>query len=102
MSSRQPSAAARRSSMSNPTPFPLGRWAAVLVPGIALYFAPLPGLDVAQRHLLALFAATIISLVARPVPMGVSVIVTMTLLSLTGTLPLAKVLSGFGNVSCGY
>lgn len=85
--------------MRHPTPFPLSRWAIVLLPGLVLYFAPLPGLDAAQRHLLALFAATIISLVARPVPMGVSVLVTMTLLSLTGTLPLAKVLAGFGNAT---
>jgi len=85
--------------MSTPIPFPLRRWALVLVPGLALYCAPLPGLDAPQRHLLALFAGTIIALVARPVPMGVSLIVTMTLLSLTGTLPLAKVLSGFGNAT---
>src|SRR5262249_31725115 len=73
------------------------RWVAVLVPGALLYFLPVPGLDAGQRHLLAIFAATIISLVARPMPMGVSVILAMTLLVLTRTLPPAKVLSGFSN-----
>ncbi len=49
------------------------------------------------RGLLAIFAATIVALVARPVPMGVSVVIAMTLLVLTGTLPSANVLSGFSN-----
>ena len=83
--------------MSHSTSLLLRRWAVVILPGLALYLAPLPGLDAGQRHLFALFAATIIALVVRPVPMGVSLLVTMTLLSLTGTLPLTTVLSGFGN-----
>lgn len=74
------------------------RWAAVLIPGAILYFAPLPSLSVNQRHLLAIFAATVISLIAQPVPMGVSVLVAMTLLALTRTLPPLAVLAGFSNV----
>jgi DASS family divalent anion:Na+ symporter len=70
---------------------------AVLAPGLLLYFLPVPGLNPGQRHLLAIFAATIISLVAQPVPMGVSVVVAMTMLVLTNTLPGAKALSGFSN-----
>jgi DASS family divalent anion:Na+ symporter len=64
-----------------------------------LYFVPVPGLDAAQRHLLAIFAATIISLVARPVPMGISVVLAMTVLVLTHTLQPARVLSGFSNAT---
>lgn len=75
------------------------RWAAVLVPGALLYFFPLPGLNAPQSHLLAVFVATIIALVAQPVPMGVSVVVAMTVLALTRTLPPAKILSGFSNVT---
>ena len=75
------------------------RWAAVLVPGLLLYLLPLPDLNTVQRHLLAIFAATIVALVAQPVPMGASVVVAMTLLALTGTLPPAKVLSGFANIT---
>lgn len=75
------------------------RWAAVLAPGLLLYLLPLPGLNVVQRHLLAIFAATIVALVAQPLPMGASVVVSMTLLALTGTLPPAKVLSGFSNIT---
>ncbi len=73
------------------------RWAVVILPGLILYFVPLPGFNAVQQHLLAIFAATIVALVARPVPMGVSVLLGATLLLLTGTLPLEKVLAGFGN-----
>jgi divalent anion:Na+ symporter, DASS family len=73
------------------------RWASVLVPGLILYFAPIPGLTPAQRHLLAIFVASVIGLVSQPMPMGVTVLVAMTLLALTRTLPYAKVLTGFAN-----
>ncbi len=75
------------------------RWALVLIAGALLYFLPLPGLNSAQRHLLAIFVSTIIALVAQPAPMGVSVLLATTVLALTGTLPASKVLSGFGNVT---
>ncbi len=52
-----------------------------------------------QGHLVGVFLATIIALVAQPIPMGVSVLIAMTLLAMTGTLPPAKVLSGFSNVT---
>src|ERR1017187_5974267 len=75
------------------------RWAVVLVPGGLLYFFALPGMNTAQEHLLAIFAATIIALVAQPVPMAVSVLLAMTLVAMTGTLTPARVLGGFGNVT---
>lgn len=81
------------------TKTPIVRWAYVLVPGLALYFAPLPELTAEQRHLLAFFAATIIALVVRPVAMGLCVLLSMTLLALTGTLTPTEVLSGFGNTT---
>ncbi len=73
------------------------RWLVILVPALLIYFAPLPVLNPAQRHLLAIFVGTILALVAQPVPMAVSVLVAMTTLVLTNTLPPAKALSGFGN-----
>src|SRR5579862_2910244 len=68
-------------------PVPWLRWAIVLTPGLLLYFVPIPGLVAMQSHLLAIFVACIIGLVAQPVPMGVTIVVAMTLLTLTGTLP---------------
>jgi hypothetical protein len=38
---------------------------------VLLYLWPLPGLTPVQGHLLAIFAATVIALVAQPVPAGV-------------------------------
>lgn len=75
------------------------RWAAVVLPGLLLYFLPIPGFSEPQRHLLGIFVATIIALVAQPVRMGVSVIIALTLLALTRTLPPGKVLSGFSNLT---
>jgi DASS family divalent anion:Na+ symporter len=75
------------------------RWAVVLVPGVLLFFFALPGLNQQQSRLLGFFLATIIALVAQPVRMGVSVVIAMTLIAITGTLPPAKVLSGFANVT---
>jgi DASS family divalent anion:Na+ symporter len=75
------------------------RWAVVLTPGALLYFFSLPGLNQMQGRLLGVFVATIIALVAQPVRMGVSVVIAMTVLAVTQTLPPAKVLSGFANVT---
>ena len=71
----------------------------VLIPGVLLYFLPLPGLTHAQARVFGVFVATIIALVAQPVRMGVSVLIAMTLLAVTGTLPATRVLSGFANVT---
>src|SRR5215471_11922941 len=78
-------------------PVPWRRWAVVLIPGALLYFLPIPGFTPVQRHLLAVFLASIIALVAQPVPMGVSLMCALTILGLTRTVSAAKVLSGFSN-----
>jgi DASS family divalent anion:Na+ symporter len=75
------------------------RWAIVLVPGFLLYFVPISGLTATQSHLLAIFVASIIGLVAQPIAMAVTLLVAMTLLALTGTLSAGEVLSGFGNIT---
>ena len=78
-------------------PIPWKRWTIVLVPGALLYFVPIPGFTPVQQHLLAVFLATVVSLVAQPVPMGVSLMVALAVLGLTRTVPANKVLSGFSN-----
>lgn len=69
----------------------------VLAPGALLYFFPWPGFTEPQRHLVAVFLATVLSLVVKPAPMGVCVLVAMTLLAVTGTVPANRVLLGFSN-----
>jgi DASS family divalent anion:Na+ symporter len=81
------------------TPSILWRWAIVIGPGAALWFARISGLNAQQEHLFAVFFATIIALVAQPVRMGVSVVLAMTFLAVSGTLTPAKTLSGFSNVT---
>jgi DASS family divalent anion:Na+ symporter len=75
------------------------RWAVVLAPGLLLYFFSFPGLNELQGRLLGVFASTIIALVAQPVRMGTAALLAITVLALTRTLPPAKVLSGFSNVT---
>lgn len=75
------------------------RWACVLIPGFLIYFTPLGDFTPTQRHLLAFFVATIIALATRPAPMGVVVFLSMTLIALTGTLPLDRALSGFSSTT---
>jgi divalent anion:Na+ symporter, DASS family len=77
----------------------LSRWLIVLLPGFLIWTLPFAELTPPQRHLLAIFVATIVALVAQPVPMGVSALTSMTLLALSGTLPPARVLSGFSNLT---
>jgi DASS family divalent anion:Na+ symporter len=85
--------------ISAPQPTAWWRWAVVLVPGALPYFFQFPGFNQQQSRLLGVFLATIVALVAQPVRMGVSVLVAMTVLAVTGTLAPAKVLSGFSNVT---
>jgi DASS family divalent anion:Na+ symporter len=75
------------------------RWAVVLVPGVLLYFLPLPAFSPPQRHLFAVFVATIVALVAQPVPMGVAAMSAIALLAATRTLEPARVLAGFGDTT---
>ena len=70
-----------------------------MVPGLLLYTFPVPGLNQQQGRLLGVFVATIIALVAQPIRMGVTVVVAMTVLAFTRTLPPAKILSGFSNLT---
>ncbi|HVU34240.1 MAG TPA: DASS family sodium-coupled anion symporter [Opitutaceae bacterium] len=76
---------------------PLARWAAVVLPGVVLYFTPVAGLEPGPRHLLALFTALIVSFMVRPAPMGVSALVVLALAGVTGTLPPNRIFAGFAN-----
>jgi len=75
------------------------RWGVVLAPGVALFVVTIPGLNAMQCRLLGIFLSTIIALVAQPAPMGVSIMLALTVLALTRTLPAAKLFSGFANVT---
>lgn len=75
------------------------RWLAVLLPGVLIWVIPWPGLTSPQRHLLAVFVATISALVAHPVPMGVSALTAMTFLAVADVVSPQRVLAGFANLT---
>jgi DASS family divalent anion:Na+ symporter len=75
------------------------RWAVVLGPAAVLFLFPISILTPQQNHLLMVFVATIVALVAQPVRMGVSVLIAITVLALTRILTPAQALSGFSNVT---
>ncbi len=66
--------------------------------GLGLWFLPAPdGVDPAAIHLLAIFIATILGIMLKPMPMGAVAMVGVCATALTGTLTINQALSGFGN-----
>lgn len=68
--------------------------------GLVLWFIPAPsGLETDAWHLFSIFVATIVALVIKPVPMGSTAILALTLIVLTDILTLEQSLSGFQNTT---
>lgn len=68
--------------------------------GALLWFCPVPvGLKANAWHLFAIFVATIIALIVKPIPMGAVAILSITTTVLSQTLPLQDALSGFQNTT---
>ncbi|MEE8348612.1 MAG: anion permease [Acidobacteriota bacterium] len=69
-----------------------------LMVGVVIWFSPVPaGVDVKAWHLLAIFVATVVGIIAKPLPMGAVAMLGITMTALTGTLTITEALSGFGN-----
>jgi DASS family divalent anion:Na+ symporter len=74
------------------------RFALVLVIGIAIWVTPHPaGVDPRGWHLLAIFIATVVALVIKPLPLGALTLIAIAVALVTRTLTLAEALSGFSN-----
>lgn len=68
--------------------------------GLGIWFiTPPEGLDIKAWHLFAIFVATIVGFISKPLPMGAVAILGMTATALTNTLSLKDTLSGFGNTT---
>lgn len=66
--------------------------------GAVIWFIPSPaGLDPKAWHLFAIFVATIIGFISKPLPMGAIAVFALAVTALTGTLSIEETLSGFGN-----
>ena len=69
-----------------------------LIVGILIWFSPVPsGVDIKAWHLLAIFVATVVGIISKPLPMGAVAMLGITVTALTGTLTISQSLSGFGN-----
>ena len=70
----------------------------VVLIGAIIWFIPAPGgLQIQAWHLFAIFVATIIGLIIKPIPMGSMAILALTVIAVTKTLTLQEALSGFQN-----
>jgi DASS family divalent anion:Na+ symporter len=68
--------------------------------GAALWLTPVPAeVEADGWHLLAIFVATIVAIVARVLPMGAVAVVSLAVVVLSGTLPLDEALMGFANTT---
>lgn len=81
-------------------PVPLVRAAVPLVVGLALWWVPPPaGVDAPAWHMFAIFVATIVGVIARPLPMGAVTVVGLVATVVTGVLEPAEALQGFSNTT---
>lgn len=77
---------------------PILRFTTPVFLAFALWFVPAPeGVDPAAMHLLAIFVATIVGLILKPLPMGAIALIGICVTAATGTLGIADALSGFSN-----
>ena len=74
------------------------RWVAVLGAGVAIALMPPPA-EITPRswRLLAIFVATIIGLIAQPLPGGAMVLLGVAALALLGVMPVGQALAGYGD-----
>ncbi len=73
-------------------------YAIPLAAALALWRVPPPdGVEPAAMHLLAIFVATILGLILKPLPMGAVAFIGISATAATGTLSITESLSGFGN-----
>ncbi|MCM3871833.1 MAG: anion permease, partial [Pyrinomonadaceae bacterium] len=74
------------------------RWGIVLLAGLLVLLIPTPeGITPNSWRLLAIFIATIIGSIVRPVPGGAVVLLGISAIALTGVLPVRDALSGYAD-----
>lgn len=76
----------------------LVRWGAVLGAGISIAVIPPPAeISVQSWRLLAIFVATIIGLIAQPLPGGAMVLLGVAAMALLGVMPVDQALAGYAD-----
>ena len=78
----------------------LTRGIGVVVLGAVIWFLPAPtGLTPQAWHLFAIFVATIVGFIAKPLPIAAVALISITFSAFTGILKPAEALSGFSNTT---
>ena len=86
------------SSQHDTVRFKLLRWLIVFGVGLGIWLLPTPaGITPQAWRLLAIFAATIAGLIARPIPGGAIVLLGVTTVAITGALPVRQALGGYAD-----
>ena len=76
----------------------LGKWAVVLACAFAIALTPVPaGVTPQSWRLLAIFAATIVGSIVRPIPGAAVVLLGVTATALLGVLPVERALGGYAD-----
>ena len=74
------------------------RLAAVVLVGVVIWLVPAPaGVQPRAWQLLAIFVATMVGIVLRPLPMGAVALIAVAVAVLSGTLTITEATAGFGN-----
>ncbi len=74
------------------------KWAIVLASGIVIFLLPRPaGITADSWNLFAIFVATIIGCIVRPLPDGAMVLIGISVVALTGALPIGQALGGYAD-----
>lgn len=85
-------------AQDNGTPARVIKWAVIVGSALIISFIPVPeGITVQSWRLLAIFLATIIGSILRPVPSGAVVLIGVAMLPLTGALPVEQALRGYAD-----
>lgn len=79
------------------------KWIPLLVTvavAVVIWFIPPPqGVELPAWHLLAIFVATIVGIILKPLPMGAVALTGIMATAVTGTLSIGDALTGFGNTT---
>lgn len=76
----------------------LWRWLVLPLVGLAIFFVPAPeAVEPQGWTLLAVFVATIVAIIAKPLPMGAIAFIGLTIATVLQVFPLDEALSGFAN-----
>jgi DASS family divalent anion:Na+ symporter len=74
------------------------KWGVVIASALLIAFIPVPqGITAQSWRLLAIFVATIIGSIVRPVPSGAVVLIGVATVALTGALPVDQALRGYAD-----